>query len=243
VAILFQSVTNGIDAFFGKAVLGLIQCFIFNWLYFEVDGSNLSKHAIRRSKTSAFAWSLAHLPFIMAFILAGGALARLVVAHDCPDTGLERLTETYQERSEGEIPGGIRWFYSAGLGTALIMMMTISISHVHKEVDGLRLPKKFRLVARLAVACVMVLLPLAENLNSLELIGIVTALLVFLLILELWATSSCNDRIFGRATQCRYVGRTSRRNVEALTRDEKGGVDIDQLEVDEEKESGTTICP
>ena len=33
VAILYQSTVNGIDAFFGKAVLGLIQAFVYNWLY------------------------------------------------------------------------------------------------------------------------------------------------------------------------------------------------------------------
>jgi hypothetical protein len=234
-------VTNGINAFFGKAILGLIQAFVFNWLYFEVDGSNLSKHAIRRHKLSAFAWSMAHLPFIMAFVLAGGALARLVVAHDCPDTESERLTETYQDRSEAEIPTGIRWFYSAGLGTALLMMAVISLSHVHKDVDGLRLPKKFRLVARAAVAVVLILLPLAEHLNSLELVGIVTALIVALLVLELWATSSCYEKIVGRANPCKYVGRMGKRDVVRLARDEKGDVDVDQLEVDEEKDSGTTI--
>jgi hypothetical protein len=184
---------------------------------------------------------MAHLPFIMAFVLAGGALARLVVAHDCPDTSLERLTETYVERSEGEIPTGIRWFYSAGLGTALLMMGIISLSHVHKDVDGLRLPKKFRLTARFSVAVVLILLPLAEHLNSLELVGVATALIVFLLVLELWATSSCNERIFGRANPCKYVGRMGKRNVVRLPTDEKGGVDVDQSEVDEEKDSGTTI--
>jgi low temperature requirement protein LtrA len=49
VAILYQSsVAFGINAFFGKAVLGLIQSFTFNWLYFEIDTFNLHTHAIRR---------------------------------------------------------------------------------------------------------------------------------------------------------------------------------------------------
>ena len=80
VAILYQSTRNGIDAFLGKAILGLIQCFIFNWLYFEVDGSNLAMHAIRRHKLSAMAWSMSHLPFIMSFVLGGAALSRLVIS-------------------------------------------------------------------------------------------------------------------------------------------------------------------
>ena len=33
VAMLYQSTVNGIDGFFGKAILGLIQAFCFNWMY------------------------------------------------------------------------------------------------------------------------------------------------------------------------------------------------------------------
>jgi low temperature requirement protein LtrA len=47
--LLYQSnVEMGINAFFGKAVLGLIQAFVFNWIYFEIDSFNLHTHAIRR---------------------------------------------------------------------------------------------------------------------------------------------------------------------------------------------------
>lgn len=50
VGILFQS--NGgynINAFLGKAILGLCQAFFFNWIYFDVDGNGIDLHAIRRS--------------------------------------------------------------------------------------------------------------------------------------------------------------------------------------------------
>ncbi|KAF1357515.1 hypothetical protein EJ07DRAFT_157520 [Lizonia empirigonia] len=47
--ILYQSSASmGVNAFFGKAVLGLIQAFTFNWIYFEIDSFNLHTHAIRR---------------------------------------------------------------------------------------------------------------------------------------------------------------------------------------------------
>jgi low temperature requirement protein LtrA len=53
VNIIYSSSTAfGINAFFGKAVLGLIQTFIFNWLYFELDTFNMHAHAIRRSVIS-----------------------------------------------------------------------------------------------------------------------------------------------------------------------------------------------
>ena len=48
-SLLYQNRASfGINAFFGKAVLALVQAFAFNWMYFEVDSFNLHKHAIRR---------------------------------------------------------------------------------------------------------------------------------------------------------------------------------------------------
>jgi low temperature requirement protein LtrA len=59
--LLYQSnVEFGINAFFGKAVLGLIQAFVFNWIYFEIDSFNLHTHAIRRSVFSGTFLSPSH---------------------------------------------------------------------------------------------------------------------------------------------------------------------------------------
>lgn len=53
VAIIYQNAASfGLNAFFGKAVLGLVQAFCFNWIYFELDGADLYEHAIRRHVTS-----------------------------------------------------------------------------------------------------------------------------------------------------------------------------------------------
>lgn len=50
VAIIYQnSATFGFNAFYGKATLGLVQAFCFNWIYFELDGADLYNHAIRRN--------------------------------------------------------------------------------------------------------------------------------------------------------------------------------------------------
>lgn len=50
VAIIYQSAAPfGLNAYYGKAALGLIQAFCFNWIYFELDGADLFAHAIRRS--------------------------------------------------------------------------------------------------------------------------------------------------------------------------------------------------
>lgn len=53
VAIIYQNASSfGLNAFFGKAVLGLVQAFCFNWIYFELDGADLFAHAIRRNVVS-----------------------------------------------------------------------------------------------------------------------------------------------------------------------------------------------
>jgi low temperature requirement protein LtrA len=53
VSLLYQNAAPfGINAFFGKAVLGLIQAFCLNTIYFEIDGDSLFQHAIRRNVIS-----------------------------------------------------------------------------------------------------------------------------------------------------------------------------------------------
>lgn len=216
VALLYQSTKDGIDAHYGKGVLGLTQAFCFNWMYFEIDGSNLHTHAIRRHKYTSMIWTMSHLPFIMAYVLGGGALSRLVLAVDTPDSHLDALAEPYRAKAEADIPWGIRWFYCGGFSVALIFMGFISISHVHKEIEGLRWKKRYRLTGRYAIAVIILLLPLAESLDSLELVGIVTALVFVALVLELWACSSCNECPWTRSTPCRYVGKCQKKDLQAL---------------------------
>jgi low temperature requirement protein LtrA len=49
VALLYQnSASMGVNGFFGKAVLGIVQTFCQNWIYFEIDGARIHVHAIRR---------------------------------------------------------------------------------------------------------------------------------------------------------------------------------------------------
>lgn len=48
VGVLYQNQGYGLNAFLGKAILGLAQGYIFNWLYFDIDNAQLHMHAIRR---------------------------------------------------------------------------------------------------------------------------------------------------------------------------------------------------
>lgn len=165
----------------------------------------------------------------MAYVLASASLSKLVLAHDCPGADVETLGKAYQLRSEEEIPDGLRWFYCIGLGIALgCMSMSlfwfshscaypassyckpadcvglISMSHVHKEFDGQRIAKKYRLAVRIAVAIILICLPLTHALNSLQLISTTTGLIVFTLIVDLYGSTSVQDRFWKDKSICKY---------------------------------------
>jgi hypothetical protein len=171
----------------------------------------------------------------MAYVLGSAGMARLVLAVDTANSHLDSLTELSQERAEAEIPMGIRWYYCAGLGIALIFMGFIAISHQHKEIETLRLKKKWRLCGRFAVAIVIICLPLAEELNSLELVGIVTALVAFCLGLELWASSCCKERLMERSRPCKYVGHCPKKELQRLL---KRGSQVDFEVLGDKKNEG-----
>ncbi|MCJ1460606.1 hypothetical protein MMC28_010988 [Mycoblastus sanguinarius] len=210
VALLFQNkAPYGINAFFGKAVLGLIQAFSFNWLYFEIDSWNLHTHAIRRHIISSMVWITAHLPFIMAYVLAGASLSKLVLATDCRDANVDDLTDDYAGNSSSVVPQGLRWFYCVGLGIALLCMSIISLSHVHKEFDGQRIDKKYRIPVRVSVAIIFICLPLADKLDSLQLISVTTGLVVFTLMVDVYGGTSIYDNFWKCNKQCKYSAECS----------------------------------
>ena len=236
VGVMFQKYEGGASAFLGKAVLGLCQAYFFNWLYFDVDGTNLHLHAIRRKSATAFLWHYAHIPFILSYVLASAALSKLVVATDCPDTNSHNLSHHYEERSSDTIATGIRYFYCHGLAIALLSMAVISVSHKHKAHRGMRLRKKWRVANRVLVCVVMFLLPVAgDGLNSLELVGITTALTTWVLVLENWGMSCAG----GEECGVRYLTRCSKRELEAAEeglrgrereREEDVGVEVKTLD-------------
>lgn len=82
-------------------------------------------------------WTIFHLPFIMAYVLAGAALSRLVLAADCHDANVDDLTDAYTDSSKPEVSSALRWFYCAGLGVALLCMST---SHASLQCFPSQLP-------------------------------------------------------------------------------------------------------
>ena len=196
--ILFQSRASiGLNSFLGKGILGLIQAFAFQWLYFEIDHSGVHVHAIRRHWISSTVWITCHLPFVLSYVLAAATMSKLVIAHDCPNANVEDLGESYQPKSVAEIDQGLRWYYCAGIASALMTMTLLSYCHVHKKLQNPRLHKRPRLVIRAIIALAILLLPLAKaSLSSLSLIGTTTALTCLALALDIFGMSSSGDRFW-----------------------------------------------
>lgn len=79
--------------------------------------------------------------------------------------------------------------------------------------------KRTRLGFRIAVSIVWILLPLAKNLNSLQLISITTGMTVFTLAVEIYGTSCEHESFFQSECDIEYDcrGRLSRTQTNAST--------------------------
>ncbi|CAK7271482.1 hypothetical protein SEPCBS119000_004630 [Sporothrix epigloea] len=234
VGVLYQNSHGyGVNAFLGKAVMGLVQAFFFNWIYFDIDSGNIHVHAIRRRPESAYIWQYAHLLFTLAFILSSAALTRFVVATDCPNASVDSLTESYQERSSPEVSLGLRLYYSTGLGVSLFSMTLIALCHQHKTLPMARLSKGTRMANRLAVAAIFCALPAAQGLSSLKVMSIATGLLGWVLIVEIYGQSCVGDRLFETCATGGYTARCSQKRLRRALQDE-------QREPDGDMEGGDT---
>ncbi len=117
-----------------------------------------------------------------------------------------------------------------------ILLGLISVSHIHKDAEGIRIPKKYRLVNRFIVCVVLICLPTTHALNSLQLIATTTGLTIWVLTLELWGMSCWGESFFGEKKACRYTARCkiSKRELESAV---KGGhvIQVEQLKERGEK--------
>ncbi|KAF6224115.1 hypothetical protein HO133_010689 [Letharia lupina] len=174
----------------------------------------------------------------MAYVLAGASLSRLVLATDCHDANVDDLTDAYTASSKSELSSGLRWFYCAGLGVALLSMSIISLCHVHKEFDGERIGKRYRISVRVSVAIILIFLPLADSLSSLKLVSITTGLIVLTLMIDVYGSTSIHDDFWKCTTQCRYRANCHIKKKLAMDAVKKGAtirLDEVRLEIGREK--------
>ncbi|KJZ73087.1 hypothetical protein HIM_07471 [Hirsutella minnesotensis 3608] len=198
VGLLFQS-TGGyfVNGFLGKAIMGMLLAFVYNWLYFEVDDQGVSRHAIRRSISAALVWQFAHLPAIMGYIVAASALMRLVMTEDVPDAWPEQVVPGQRSRIHAAFESSSRWLFCGGLAVTLFFMAVITLCHEHRRPQTMRCPKSWRIVNRLVVCVVMLCLPVCPGLRSLDLLAITLGISVWVLIFDIWGASCKEDTWFG----------------------------------------------
>lgn len=163
----------------------------------------------------------------MSFVLSASALAVLVRAHDSPDSPLESLYETFIPRSEEHISIGLRWFYCGGSGIALLCMAIIAHTHAHKTIPNQRLFKNKRLLIRILCSIAIICLPVA-HLDSLDLVGTVTGLLVVVLLVELVGASCTGENVLWdsrcKRGKARYEARCAVKREELEKKAKEGGV-------------------
>jgi hypothetical protein len=85
----------------------------------------------------------------------------------------------------------------AGLGVSTLCMAGICVSHIHKEFTYPRIKKLYRFLYRIAVGLVFIGLGSARRLNSLQLIGTTTALVVSVLAIDIYGSSNSQILFFG----------------------------------------------
>lgn len=101
----------------------------------------------------------------------------------------------------------------------------------------MRIRKRYRLANRWAVSIIMCCLPLAHDLNSLQLISITTGMVVYVLLIELWGTTAAGDSLFGagaKEKKCKYVAKCSIPSKDLETAAKHGTI----IKVEEYKETG-----
>ena len=78
------------------------------------------------------------------------------------------------------------------------------MTHVHKEFDGQRIGKRYRIPLRILVAIVLMCLGFAKSLSSLQLISTSTGLVVFVLMVDLYGSTSVHDTFWRCTGHCKY---------------------------------------
>jgi low temperature requirement protein LtrA len=181
-----------------KAVWTLVIAFSLNWIYSVGDGSMNATHPIRRSAVTAFAFFSMHLP-LAASLLVGG--------HVCAASA-----------GQVELETGERWLLGGGLGVGMFCLWFLGMLFKSNDQACLVMPKTVRIGMRLAVAIVLVLLPITtkEQLNPVQLLSIVMALFAFVVIWETVGGLQNGARVYEK-----WEGRNMPREEDSGVDDEK----------------------
>ncbi|KAG8748183.1 hypothetical protein FRC12_013902 [Ceratobasidium sp. 428] len=156
----------GFKSIYGSAISGLIIAFNFCWLYFDAECSHTFIHAMRRHWFTSITFTNLHFPLCAALILVSAAMSRMTQHPD-------------------EVTPAIRWYFSGGLGVALVCLALIGATHRGLDPTGTsRLGRHTQIAFRVAVGVIIICLPLAKSLSPLNMLGASAGLTGFLVVEE-----------------------------------------------------------
>ena len=193
--------------FMGKGALGLILAWCLNWLFFDIDNKNY-EHALTRnffysklpftesSNLLAMGYNLAMNFIVTGLTLAGAALPQVILSSDCGDASPEYLGDEFAALSRNPLPSWLRWYFTCGFAAGVMASGLLQLLHKPEKIKR-KISRKYRLVLRFVVTLTWALLPLAgTNLNSFELLGIVTSTAYLCLLTEVYGQSPVGSKIF-----------------------------------------------
>ncbi|BEJ13712.1 hypothetical protein CspHIS471_0308860 [Cutaneotrichosporon sp. HIS471] len=152
---------------FGKASLGFMVAWALNYMYTLPSDQHIIRytHALRRSWLTGVLFIFFHWPLCAAIVLAAAASSKMV-------------------SSDTVVEPGVKWFWGAGLGAAVLFLGLIDMLHGEQDAWNVaRIPRILRFAAACVGAILLALYPLyAKTLDSTEMlalaVGITWAVLV-----------------------------------------------------------------
>ncbi|BEI83165.1 hypothetical protein CcaverHIS002_0310330 [Cutaneotrichosporon cavernicola] len=147
----------GVGHQFGKASLGFMVAWALNYMYTLPSDEHIIRytHALRRSWVTGVLFNFFHWPLCASIVLAAAASSRMVSS----DTGVEP---------------GVKWFWGAGLGAAVLFLGLIDILHGEQDAWNVaRIPRILRFATACVGAILLALFPLyAKTLDSTKMLAL-----------------------------------------------------------------------
>ncbi|SNX85717.1 uncharacterized protein MEPE_04426 [Melanopsichium pennsylvanicum] len=155
----------GVNPEFGRAALGITISVLVIWIYYDADGSRVYQHALRRNSFTSITFGNIHFPLTSALILMAASLSSMI--------------------SNDEIKGGYVWYFGGSASCVMLCLGLIGCMHRNLDVYGSTLiPRWVRISFRFLTSIEFAVLPLKKDWNSLNLMGVVAASLMFLVFFE-----------------------------------------------------------
>ncbi|KAG9121449.1 hypothetical protein FRC07_002592 [Ceratobasidium sp. 392] len=166
VAYVASNGQTGIIRVYGTALCALLVAFNFCWLYFDAECSQEFVHAMHRHWFSSVTYTNLHFPLCASLIIVAAATYKMTQHPD-------------------NITPAVRWYFSGGLGVALISLALIGITHRGLDPKGTtRLGRFTQLGFRVTVGVVIFRLPIFTDVTVLFMLSNSAGLTTLLVVTE-----------------------------------------------------------